>query len=367
MRTGLSLIVLLVLVGSARADAIWISSGGAGGGGAAGAGANALKLDGVKITAIAQGKVQFVAGGGRESVRDVQQIARIQIDDEPALSAAEEALANGKFDAATDGYRKTLDTTAKPWLKQWSAARLVQSATRANRFDAAVTGYVALLLIDPQQASAYKPALPEAKSTYLTTAINDVNAALARAELTAAQKQSLQSFLLELQRARGDKQAAAQTAEQILQSGAASGADPGAGAALARLRLQTAAAALETKDFAKVVSDISANAAVFVEPRDQATALFYLAEARAGLAAQKNDVPSWQDAALAYMRVVAHFEEAEGAPYVARSLLKTAEIQEKLNDPASARTLYEQVVKQYPADPAATAAAAGAQRLKAKP
>src|SRR5687768_8978205 len=83
---------------SARADAIWINSGGA----------NALKLDNVKITSIGQGKVVFSGAGGRESVREVQQIARIQIDDEPAFSAAEEAIAGGKFDVATDGYRKAL-------------------------------------------------------------------------------------------------------------------------------------------------------------------------------------------------------------------------------------------------------------------
>ena len=195
----------------ARADAIWINSGGA----------NALKLDNVKITSIGQGKVVFAGGGGRESSREVQQIARIQIDDEPAFSAAEEAIAGGKFDVATDGYRKALDSTAKPWLKQWAAARLVQSATRANRFDAAAAGYVALVLIDPQQAAAFKPAMPAAKSTFLATASNDVSAALKTSGLGDAQKQALQSFLLEIQRTRGDERAAAQTAEQILQSAAA--------------------------------------------------------------------------------------------------------------------------------------------------
>ena len=146
---------------SARGDTIWINSGGG----------NTLKLDNVKITSIGQGKVVFAGGGGRESSREVQQIARIQIDDELAFSAAEEAIAGGKFDVATDGYRKALDSTAKPWLKQWAAARLVQSATRANRFDAAAAGFVALVLIDPQQAAAFKPAMPAAKSTFRATSL----------------------------------------------------------------------------------------------------------------------------------------------------------------------------------------------------
>src|SRR5512145_1456255 len=101
MRTLLPAIVVLSLASLARADAIWISTGAPAAGNA-----NALKLDGVKITDIAQGKIQFTSAG-RESVRDIQQIVRIQIDDEPALSAGEEAMASGKFDAATDAYRKT--------------------------------------------------------------------------------------------------------------------------------------------------------------------------------------------------------------------------------------------------------------------
>jgi TolA-binding protein len=141
-------------------------------------------------------------------------------------------------------------------------------------------------------------------------------------------------------------------------------ASPGDTAAAA---LGSARAALESKDFGKVIRDITAGAAGFTQPRDQAAAMFYLAEARAGLAAQKNDPAAWQDAALAYMRVVAHFKDAAGSPYVARSLLRTAEIHERLNDPAAARSLYEQVVRQFPGDPDAGAAAAGVEKLKARP
>ena len=361
-----SIALVLCFATLARADAIWINPG-------AGA-ANALKLDNIRITAIGDGRVQFTSAG-RESTRDVQQVVRIQIDDEPALSLAEEALSSGKFDVATDQYRRTLETTRKDWLRQWSAARLVQSATRANRFDAAVAGYVALIQIDPRLAGPYKPALPDAKSTYLATAINDVTAALATPGIGEAQKQVLAEFLQELQQARGDQPPAAAPAPPSAgptpDTPGSSAATPGpavaADAGAARVRLAATAKALDAKQFAAVIDDITANAALFAAPADQATALYYLAEARAGLAAQSNDRSAWQDAALAYMRVVAHFKHSPQAPFVARSLLKTAQITEKLNDPAAARALYQQIVDQHPTDPAAAEARAGAERLKAGP
>jgi TolA-binding protein len=48
-------------------------------------------------------------------------------------------------------------------------------------------------------------------------------------------------------------------------------------------------------------------------------------------------------------------------------MLKAAQIQETLRDPAAARTLYDQLVVQFPADPAAGDAKAALERLKAKP
>ena len=124
---------------------------------------------------------------------------------------------------------------------------------------------------------------------------------------------------------------------------------------------------LAEKQFDAVITDINSAAALFVTPTDQATALFYLAEAHAGRAAQAESPAAWQDAALAYMRVVAHFKDAAGAPFVARSLLKAAEITEKLNDSPAAIALYRQILQQHPADAAANSARAALERLKAKP
>jgi TolA-binding protein len=127
-----------------------------------------------------------------------------------------------------------------------------------------------------------------------------------------------------------------------------------ASSAPAQAKLASAAAALQKKDFAGAINEINTNRALFADPQSQSQALFTLADAQAGAAAAKTDTQSWQDAALAYMRVAAHFPDSPLAP---RALLQVAQIeQQKLNDAAAARSLYQQIVRQYPNDPAAAAA-----------
>ena len=356
LRTSL---VLLAFCPFTRADTVWVTSA---------PGGSALPRQNVKVTAIRGGKLVFQSNAG-EATRELAQVARIALDDEPAFSAAEEAFSTNKFDVATDAYAKTVAATTKDWLRIFAAQRLVQSAQKANRFDAAADGYIALVRADPQSAAPFKPALPDPKSTYIATAITDVNSALADAKLTAPARQALQAFLAELQRARGDDKAAAQTNEKILQSAATSNdaaASGAASAALARIKLDAAANALAAKEFPKVITEIENNRRVFVERNDQAQALMYLADAKSGVAAQQNTQPAWQDAALAYMRVVAHFKDGPPSQFVPRALLNTGLIEERLGDTEAARSLYQQLVQQYPSDPAANDAKAALQRLTPK-
>lgn len=354
---------LFAVVGSAgvaRADTLWVSSG------AAANATNALQLSNVTITGVSGDRIVFTTNG-REASRDMAQVVRMQIDDDPALSTAEQALANGQLDPAVENYRRVLDASPREWLKLYAARKLAEVAPRANRFDAAAAAYVALLLNDPQKAAPLKPELPDARSTYIPTAIAHVNNVLASPRLSPVQRQAVQGFLLELQRRGGDDKGAAQTAQQLVQSGAATGADAAAAASLAKVRLDAASAALQSKQYARAIDEITAAKSLLNEPRDQAEALYFLAEARAGLAAQKNDLGSWQDASLAYMRVVAHFKESPfGAAYVPRALVKTAQIQEHVKDAAAARSLYEQVIAQYPNDQAAAGAKLALQRLAAE-
>ncbi|MEA2710931.1 MAG: hypothetical protein QOF78_3532 [Phycisphaerales bacterium] len=351
----IALLAVFATTTSLRADTIW-AGGGAGGTG--------LEVGGVQIKSIQDGKLVFITGAGRESTREVRQVSRVAADGELSLNAAEEALASGKFDVATEGFRKALSSSAKDWVKTWSAQRLTSVAPRANRFDAAASGYIALLVRDPVRAADYKPAPPPAGSTFVTSAINEANAALATPSLAAGSKEALQKFLDELQQAGTEVPAAAAASNRPapaaaqagapVQTVAAAASDAAASAAnqqVARQKLAAANAALERKDFPAAITEIRSNAKIFLEPRDQAQALYFIAEAQTGIATAKNDVPSWQDAALAYLRVVAHFRDGPPAagPFAARSMLKAAQINERLQDPAAAD------------------ARAAAERLKPKP
>src|SRR5439155_1919121 len=201
-----------------QADNIWVSTGGG----------NPLELPRVQINDIREGKVFFVGSSGRETSRELAQVTRLGSDDDPNLGAAETAFASGMWDRATDGYRKVLSTSPKTWARSWAAQRLVESAQKANRFDAAASGYIALLLADPIRARNFKPTLPDERSTYLNTALAEVAANLAEPRLTQPQRNALLGFQLDLQRAKKDQKAANQTMEQLLQSSAVSGSDPAA-------------------------------------------------------------------------------------------------------------------------------------------
>ena len=284
VRTTLGISLALFTAGTARADTVWVRSASAGG-----AAVSLLEIKDVRINGVTDGKLRFESAG-RQSSRELAQVARVQIDDEPALSAAETALAANQLDAAADGYRKVLAGTTKEWVKTWSAQRL-----------------------------------------------------------------------LELQGRQGGDKGAAATAQQLPQSSAPATV---AGGAIAKVNLDAAAAALKANDFAKAKAEIDANRRAFLEPADQAQALFYLAEAQAGLANQANDPAAWKDTALAYMRVVAHFPDGPTASLAAQSLLKTAQIEQKLNDLEAAKALYQQLAAQYPADPSAAAAKTMLEQLK---
>src|SRR4051794_26224477 len=83
----------------ARADSLWVSSGGTG---------KPLELNNVQVTHAEAGQLFFKTATGNESKREFKQVVRMRLDDEPALNAAEDAYQAQKFDAATDGYLKAL-------------------------------------------------------------------------------------------------------------------------------------------------------------------------------------------------------------------------------------------------------------------
>jgi tetratricopeptide (TPR) repeat protein len=261
-----------------------------------------------------------------------------------------------------DNFQKALRTSAKPWVKDWSAMRLIDAANKSGRLDAAVAAYIQMLLKDPATAAGMKPTLPDSKSSYLDSAVKDVNTALNDSKLTPDQRRSLLGFLIELQQARKDA-AGEDAAYELLAK--VPGGDPNdinLKRVLARRKISTAQRALDAKNYRQAIDEIEAAKANIVDPAQQADALFILAEARYALAG--TDPSALKDAALAYMRVVALAKDDAGRPHVVDSLLKTGGILEQLGEPQSAGRLYEQVLAQFADDPSAAKARDNLDRLK---
>jgi tetratricopeptide (TPR) repeat protein len=351
----ITLIVLMIFgaLSASRADVVYQRSG-----------ASELPIKDVKITGISGTNLNFTSRGAQAS-RPLEAIIRLEVDGEPVFNQAEQAFAARKYDAAVDGYDKAIRSTARPWLKDWIGPRLVESAAQTGRFDAAVSGYISLLMSNPSAAARYKPPLPDGRSTFIDTAIKDVNAALSQ-KLSEEQRLAMLNFLLELQRAKGDPSAVEQTLQQLIALTGPSGESEIAQQALAQAKLSSAKVALDANDFNKALTEIESNRGVFGEPQQQAEALYCVGMARLGMARQNNDPAQAKDAGLAFMRVVAHFRETPGQPRVPESLLGAASSHELLGEKETALRLYEQVANSYRDTPHASTAQDRVAQLRAQ-
>jgi TolA-binding protein len=323
-----------------------------------------LSLENVSIQSISQGQIVFQAESGNTSQKDLAKVLRIHVDGESALNDAEDAYASGKFADAVDGYLTTIHSTTKDWLKEYVLPRLVDSANKSNRFDAAATAYIAMVQKDPTSAAKIRPQMPASDSTYLDTAISQVSDALNASGLTDPQSVALLQFQIDLYHAKKDDKGADDASAKLDTILAKDPNNPVAQQANARRKLQAAGAALDAKKFDEAISDIETNKALFTDPQQQADALYTIAEAQMGLLGGSNDPTKLKDAALAYMRVVADFKDTPGKPHVADSLLKTGQIEEQLAEPDVAAKVYQQVAEQFPDDPSAAVAKQNLDRLK---
>jgi TolA-binding protein len=346
------------------------------------------------ITGIEAGQLFFQTVAGGQGRRPINQIVRLRVDADPALTAAEEAYQARRFDVATTDYLKAMKSSANRWMRQWSAPRLLESAQQAKRFDAAATAYVQMMVNDPASAGGAKLVVPTAAAAdQIAAAIGETTSALKNPQLSAESKAGLEKFLAELQRiptaSATPGAAPASPAPKAIPPAApapasaapaAAGGNPAAPAgSSAKARLDAAAAALARKDFTGAMTAINADRAAFVQPPDQAQALFLLAEAQAGLAESSIANPSAssapasadparaaddarKDAAIAYLRVAA---QAKDSPLAAPALLKAAAIEEHLKDLPGARTLYQQVATEFANTPSAEQAKQAMSRLAA--
>lgn len=372
----LSLGLMTWACASARADTVWVRANEKGG---------ALPYQNVRVEGLNKdGELVYtVIASGRQATKALDNVSRIHLVSDPQFSAAEEAFDQGDFKKAAAGYQKVVASSAPAWVKDRAGLRLIEAASQTGDFAAAVTGYLAAVGKNAELAKQYRPKIPANNPQAAAAVVPEVERAAANTRLAPTQRQMIELFLVDLYRAanQNDKAAALvdrmtggtvapaarprQANEPAMPGAAQAPAVPAtaapAGDVQAGLRLRAAALALEQKDYPKALAEIDAGKALFSEPRQQADALYYRAEALANLA---KDDKGLADAALAYMRVVAHFKDDPAKPHVADALLKTAGLQERLKALPEALALYEQTAQEFAGTPAAEQAQQGAARLK---
>jgi TolA-binding protein len=339
----------------ARADTIWVKSE---------AGGKPLAYNNVKITKVDKGEsaddLFYVLQTGAERSKPLEQIAQIRADDNADLTAAEDAFAAGDMKAAGAAYRKVFSSsTAKPWAKRRAQLRLVIAAGQTGDFGDSVIAFLGLVQKTPDSAIKNKPQIASASPQQVDTAITSVKAAVTSA--SADQKKILLPFLVELYTAKKDSANAERTMAELTRLNPSAANSAEAMQARADVALTEAQNALARKNYPQATAAIQTNAALFTEPQQQADALYILAEAKSAMAA---DDTARKDAALAYMRIVANFKNVGGAPHVADSLLKTAQIEETLKDTKAAQSLYNQIIADYKDSPAAKVAQTRVEAIK---
>jgi TolA-binding protein len=360
--------VALALASSvARADTVWTVTKG-----------DPFERPKVKIEGMQGDGLVFRGQNARTAdPKPLSEIHHVQADDEPALNAAENAFIASRWDDAIQNYQRAVTTSRKDWVKQYATFRLVTAAEKSGKFSASATAYAALLARDPKAAENVKPTIPSDKKAELPAAISAVKTALGDARLKPVQKSALQAFLAELYIANGQLKDAEALGGKVTAAAAPTGARPPAASVTRReaapaapaidkgqvgLKLQLAVAALQQKKYQESIDAVDAVAAGITDPQQQADALFCVAQAKEGLAG--GDPGKLKDAALAYMRVVAHFRTQPSAPHVSESLMRTGAVLEEAKLLPDALAAYTAVETDYKDTPQAKDAAAAAARVR---
>ena len=346
-----AVIALTILISNAAsADTVWFGE----------AGSNPIPAAGVQISGIDGDSLVFQTSGGATNRKPLSLVQEIAVDGQPALNAAEAAFVAGNWAAAVDGYQQMLTAASKPWIQDRAAARLAVAAEKAGKFDAAVAAYADLVQRKSPLAAAARPAAPTANTPNLAAASSTIEKALANGALNDAGRGMLLGLNLEIARATGDT---AKVKDVLGQMSGLSNLDP---STAALVKLGSAQAALDAKDFAKAGSDIQDNAAMFTEPGQQAQALYVIASARDGQLGDAASPDAVKDVALDYMRVVAVGHDLPTAKQqCAGALLHVGRLEEKLKEPKVAAAVYRQLAAEYPNEPAAADASASVARLQA--
>jgi hypothetical protein len=336
--TGLwttAILAALSLTPAAWADTIWFKSGAA----------EPIATPNVTVARIESGNIVFTTGSGGERERKLDTVWKLKIDSEPALSEAEEAFTTGQWVAAATAYEKAYAAAKKDWVKDRAVAKMVIAAQQTKQFRLQATAYAMMAVRDPAAAGPMKPSIPADAKADLPAVISVVTRSI-----QTRPTDQLKAFQAQLYLANGD----AAAASRVLAGGKT--AEMIAAQAMVALKLNP-------PNYQQAMQLVEQNKALFTTPDTQLEALFALAEAKAGLAG--NDPARRQDAAIAYIRVVAHFGNQRNG-LIEESLMKAAALLEASGQLAEAAQLYRQVESEpaYRDSPTTRPAAAKAADLE---
>src|SRR4051812_36388994 len=177
-----------------------------------------LPVKNVTIEKVEGERLLYKTQSGQSNDKQISDKMKVTVTDEPNLTMAEESLAASKWSEAVDGYQKALRSSAKPWVKDFSAIRLLKAGEKSERFDAVVTAYLHLLNKDPAAAKDIKITYPaDANSAYLKSAATLVDSALA-SEKDQAKAISLKVFRMNIAKAMKDEAAVVKLAGELQSS-----------------------------------------------------------------------------------------------------------------------------------------------------
>ena len=340
---AIAALICLTFVGTSLADVIWV-------GGGRGKG---LKQE-VDILGAEGGELIYLLYGNRVTT-PLERVQQIQMDKQPQLTEAETQFAAGQWQAAATAYERAMKSSNESWVKRRSAERLVKSAAAGGQFDKAVAGYVELAELDPVAAIGNEPEISaQTKPEQLQAAGRLIQGAVGSVQ--PQQQKVLLSLLMQIQNQLGDEQAAAQTSDRLM---TALGSNPDQlnerdGQLYSRLLLGRARLAMNQGKLAEAEKIVEDNRQRFTQADQQSDALLVLADlTRANSDGSRDKL---FDAAVAYMKIVAHFKDVPNAPNVATALLRVAEIHVEAGEPAMADKVYRELIESYPDSDAARTA-----------
>lgn len=192
-------------VATASADDVWVGQ----------PGRKPLKYSSVEIRGDQAGELVFRGRAGNLLSKPVEQIARVNVADEPDVGKAESLFEDGDHEAALPLYERVARKTEQKWLKRYATARLVTCYDETGRLGDAVRAWIETLKVWPTYALTLRPIRPAEKGSKLNAEALALIAEALEGDLTSAVRGAIEKLQTAIWRAEGDPRAEAAVKERV--------------------------------------------------------------------------------------------------------------------------------------------------------